>query len=120
MWVIHRNIATDRLPDGETVLCFTFQDLDKYKSWWLVIEGREVDLCTEDPGKDVDLYVTSELRTLIEVWQRSDPTKSWTDEAALLESVGIPVRAVLARQPNPKVTTEADLRIMRAMVESAR
>jgi 2-C-methyl-D-erythritol 4-phosphate cytidylyltransferase len=60
------------------------------------------------------------VSTLIEVWQRSDPTKSWTDEAALLESVGIPVRAVLARHPNPKVTTEADLRIMRAMVGSAR
>ncbi len=73
MWDIHRNIDTDRLPDGETVLCFTFQDLDKYKSWWLVIEGTEVDLCTEDPGKDVDLYVTSELRTLIEVWQGDAP-----------------------------------------------
>lgn len=60
------------------------------------------------------------VSTLMEVWQRSDPRKSWTDEAALLESVGIPVRAVLARHPNPKVTTEADLRIMRAMVESAR
>lgn len=68
MWDVHRRIDTDRLPAGETVLCFTFEDLHRYKSWWLVIEGADVDLCTEDPGKDVDLYVTTRLRTLIEVW----------------------------------------------------
>ena len=48
------------------------------------------------------------ITTLIEVWQRADPQRVWTDEAALLESVGIPVRTVLARHPNPKITTEAD------------
>jgi 2-C-methyl-D-erythritol 4-phosphate cytidylyltransferase len=58
------------------------------------------------------------VATLLEVWQRTDPSRSWTDEAALLESLGIPVRAVLARHPNPKVTTGADLRIIRAMVGS--
>jgi len=26
-------------------------------------------LCTEDPGKDVDLYLTTDLRTMVEVWQ---------------------------------------------------
>jgi 2-C-methyl-D-erythritol 4-phosphate cytidylyltransferase len=56
--------------------------------------------------------------TLIEVWQRSDPHRLWTDESALLESVGIPVQTVLAHHPNPKITTEADLEIARAIVES--
>lgn len=58
------------------------------------------------------------VATLMEVWQRADPERVWTDEAALLESAGISVRAVLARHPNPKVTTEADLRVVRAMLES--
>jgi 2-C-methyl-D-erythritol 4-phosphate cytidylyltransferase len=58
------------------------------------------------------------ITTLIEAWQRAAPERAWTDEAALLESAGIPVHTVLARHPNPKITTEADLRIMRAMVES--
>jgi 2-C-methyl-D-erythritol 4-phosphate cytidylyltransferase len=56
------------------------------------------------------------IATLMEVWQRADPKREWTDEAALLESAGIPVRSVLARHPNPKVTTEADLRVARAMI----
>lgn len=73
MWDIHRRIDTARLPAGETVLCFTFEDLAKYKSWWLVIEGDNVDLCTEDPRKDVDLYVGSRLRTLVEIWVGDRP-----------------------------------------------
>ena len=58
------------------------------------------------------------IATLMEVWQRADFQRVWTDEAALLESVGIPVRCVLARHANPKVTTTADLQIARAIVES--
>ncbi len=30
--------------------------------------GGEVDLCTESPGKDVDLYINTRVRTLVEVW----------------------------------------------------
>lgn len=69
MWDIHRRIITQNLPTGQTVLCFSFSDLDKHKTWWLVIEGDDVDLCTEDTGKDVDLYVTTELRTMVEIWE---------------------------------------------------
>lgn len=57
-----------------------------------------------------------QISTLMEVWKRSDLKRVWTDEAALLESAGIPVRSVLARHPNPKVTTEADLQVVRAMM----
>ena len=69
MWDIRRRIDSQSLPDGETVLCFTFSDLDQHKTWWLVIDGDEIDLCTEDTGKDVDLYVTSDLRTMVEIWE---------------------------------------------------
>ena len=69
MWDIHRRIQTDSLPDGETVLSFNFSDLDKYRKWWLVVSRDDVDLCTEDTGKDVDLYISSDIRTMVEVWQ---------------------------------------------------
>ena len=69
MWDIHRRIQTDSLPDGETVLSFNFSDLDKYRKWWLVVSRDDVDLCTEDTGKDIDLYISSDLRTMVEVWQ---------------------------------------------------
>jgi DNA-binding HxlR family transcriptional regulator len=66
---LQRRLQSDRLPDGETVLCFTFNELDQFKSWWMVVRGEEVDLCTENPGKDVDLYINTEVRTLVEVWR---------------------------------------------------
>jgi len=68
MWDLQRRLQTEQLPDGETVLCFTFDDLERFKTWWLVARGAEVDLCTENPGRDVDLYVNTGLRSLVEVW----------------------------------------------------
>lgn len=58
------------------------------------------------------------VATLIELWQRADPSRTWSDEAALLESAGMPVNTVLARHPNPKIINEADLRLVRAMMEA--
>ena len=68
MWEIQRRLKTKNLPDGETVVCVTFDELTQYKTWWLLIDGDSVDLCTGDPGKDVDLYLNSDLRTMVEVW----------------------------------------------------
>ena len=65
---LQRRLQTDHLPNGETVLCFTFDKLDEHKTWWLVACNGEVDLCTENPGKDVDLYINTNVRTLAEVW----------------------------------------------------
>lgn len=66
---VQRRIQTKNLPDGETVICFVFTDLKKHRSWWVWVDGNEVDLCTEDPGKDVDLYISSTVRTMVEAWQ---------------------------------------------------
>ena len=69
MWDIQRRLQIDKLPDGETIFCFIFDDLTKFKNWWLVVRDGAVDLCTENPGKDVDLYVNTTLRNLVEVWE---------------------------------------------------
>ena len=50
-------------------LCFQFDELDKFKTWWIVAFGDKVDLCTEDPGKDVDLYINTTVRTMVEIWE---------------------------------------------------
>ncbi|MBL6957842.1 MAG: helix-turn-helix transcriptional regulator [Rhodospirillales bacterium] len=84
MWDIRRRIDSNKLPDGETVFCFTFSDLDTYKSWWLVLDGEEVDLCTEDTGKDVDLYVSTDLRTLAEVWEGDRDLKAALGEEKIV------------------------------------
>lgn len=68
MWDFHRTLNTEELPDGETVLCVNFSDLSKYRKWWLVAQHLKVELCTDDPGKDVDLYLTADLPTVAEIW----------------------------------------------------
>lgn len=65
---LQRRLKTGYLPDGQTVICVTFDELTRHKTWWLVVEGEKIDLCTEDPGKEVDLYLNSNVRTLVEVW----------------------------------------------------
>jgi len=64
-----RRLQTDYLPDGETVLCFTFNELETFKTWWMVVGENEADLCTENPGKEVDLYINSEVRDMVKIWR---------------------------------------------------
>jgi DNA-binding MarR family transcriptional regulator len=66
---LQRRLQTEYLPDGETVICMIFDELTQHKTWWLLVDGDVVDLCTEDPGKDVDLYINSNVRTIVEVWE---------------------------------------------------
>lgn len=70
MFDIQRRIDLAMLPDGETVLCFQFQDVKnkKFRTWWLVCSDGEADLCYVDPGKDVDCYVSGSLKSMIDIW----------------------------------------------------
>ncbi len=55
------------------------------------------------------------LEALRRAWDVGDFKSEWTDEAALLESLGMTVVTVAAKYPNPKLTTEGDLVLLRAM-----
>lgn len=68
MWDFHRSLNTSELPDGETVFSVRLTGLDAHSKWWLVAKDNVVDLCTDDPGKDVDLYISATLPALAEVW----------------------------------------------------
>jgi DNA-binding HxlR family transcriptional regulator len=68
MWDFHRSLNTAELPDGETVFSVTFTGLDAHNKWWLVANGNTVDLCTDDPGKEIDLYISGSLPAVAEVW----------------------------------------------------
>ncbi len=81
----------------------------------------------DDGGMVVDTVSRERLRLaqtpqvfrvakLIEAWRRADFERVWTDEAALLEWAGQPVHSVLAKHPNPKLTTDGDLQIIRALL----
>lgn len=69
MWDMRRNLDPTPLPAGRCVIQFLYQDQTGGKrTWWLVVENGTTDLCRIDPGFDVDLYVTTELRTMTAIW----------------------------------------------------
>jgi hypothetical protein len=70
MWDMRRNLNPKPLPDRRTVIEFLYPELPVSKRfWWLVVEKHgEVDLCWSDPGFDIDLYVSTDLRTLTAIW----------------------------------------------------
>jgi DNA-binding HxlR family transcriptional regulator len=70
MWDMRRNLNPQPLPRKRTVIQFVYADLPSTQShWWLVVEPKgEVDLCWADPGFEVNLYVTTDLRTMTSIW----------------------------------------------------
>jgi len=86
MWDMRRNLNPLPLPPIRTVVQFLYSDLPTTKShWWLVIEpGGEVDLCWSDPGFEVNLYVTTDLRTMTAIWMGLGTIESERDKMELL------------------------------------
>ncbi len=70
MWDMRRNIDPTPMPRRRTTIQVIFKDLEEARrNWWLVVEpGKEVDLCSVDPGFDVDLYLSTDVRTMTEIW----------------------------------------------------
>ena len=70
MWDMRRNLNPAPLPNQRVVIQFLYHDLPRSKrDWWLVVEpDGEVDLCWSEPGFEVDLYVTTDLKTMTAIW----------------------------------------------------
>ncbi|HEY1475727.1 MAG TPA: helix-turn-helix domain-containing protein [Pseudolabrys sp.] len=70
MWSIRRNINPDPMPRHRTTVQVIFTDLPKtQRNWWLIAAPHDgVDLCSVDPGFDVDLYLSTDLRTMTEMF----------------------------------------------------
>ncbi len=67
MFDIQGRIDPSALPGGRTLLKFRYTDLDEHDRWWIKIDG-DVDLCIDNPGGEVDVHFTCDLRTMTEVW----------------------------------------------------
>lgn len=77
LWDMHRNVDHAAVPKPRAVVHFNFPDMPvRVRRWWLVITFDEVDVCDTDPGHEVDLAVTADLRDMTRVW-RGDC--SWSD-----------------------------------------
>lgn len=96
MYYLERSIDPAALPGAETIIRFEFKDLTAQKNWWIVAQNDRVELCIKDPGRDVDVFVNSTVKTLTDVWMGD---RSWRD-AIKAEELYIQGPADLTRNIN--------------------
>jgi len=72
MWNVRRRIALDSLPPRRIVVRFKYDGVPVRcrgpKLFWLLLERPQADLCIEDPGFEVDLYVDADLASMASIW----------------------------------------------------
>ncbi len=69
MWDVRRWMIVGALPRRRVVILFRSPEAPSGKrSWWLVVDRGQVDLCLKPPGYEVDLTVVSDVRTMTLVW----------------------------------------------------
>ena len=69
VWNIRRGVDPAVFPERRLTVYLEFTDVpEPRKRWWLVNDRGTVDLCPTDPGFPVDVYVTTDIRTMIAVW----------------------------------------------------
>ncbi|MDH5518138.1 MAG: winged helix-turn-helix transcriptional regulator [Gammaproteobacteria bacterium] len=87
MLYLKRSVIPEKLIGTETVIRFKFTDIKEYPDWWLVVANNELDVCVKDPGKDVDVYFTSTVRTLADIWM-GDCSYKKAQSQGLMKIVG--------------------------------
>lgn len=69
MWDMRRSVDTGIFPAHRVVVQFEYPDAPEGgKHWWLVSENGEIDLCLNDHGYDVDIFIRCSLKTMTSVW----------------------------------------------------
>jgi DNA-binding HxlR family transcriptional regulator len=88
MWDMRRHLDPTPLPPRRCTIGFLFPELESNKqSWWLVVDGGTVDLCSTDPGFEVDLFVRSSLRSMTAVWMGLSTVQNEVD-AGQIDLIG--------------------------------
>jgi DNA-binding HxlR family transcriptional regulator len=86
MWDIRRNIDPAPMPKRRAIVQIIFNDLEaQRKNWWIIVEpDHETDLCSKDPGFEVDLYLSTTLRALTEAWMGFKTIPKLIDDKRLI------------------------------------
>ena len=86
MWDMRRSLNPEPLPNARRVVQFVYPKLPaNQRSWWLIIDPElGVDLCAVDMGFEVDLYVSTDLRTMTAIWMGLDTVRAATGAGRML------------------------------------
>jgi DNA-binding HxlR family transcriptional regulator len=96
MFYLERSVDPAQLPGDQSVIRFQFTDLTEQRNWWLLVCGDCVDICVTPPARDVDVYFTTTVRTMHDVWMGDRTYRDAVNagdliiegEAALTRNVG--------------------------------
>lgn len=66
MWQMRRWIVVEELPRRRVVIRFHFSDRNAaYNTYWMLIQpDTKPELCTSDPGLDIDLFIETTVTSL--------------------------------------------------------
>ena len=71
MWNMRRKVNAAVFPrERRSVIQFIYPELpENVRNYWIISRpGFPVDMCMIEPGHDVDLYVTADLRAMTSAW----------------------------------------------------
>jgi DNA-binding HxlR family transcriptional regulator len=72
MWNVRRRIDVGRLPAERVVVRIDFRGLPPrcagMRTWWLLLQRPEVDLCLKDPGFEVQVVVDAQAAAMARIW----------------------------------------------------
>ncbi len=98
-----RRLEPGKLPGGSTVVRFSFRGLESFPQWWIVVEEEKPELCVVHPGRNSDVAIRTDARTMIEVYTgdvplvdaRREGRMEVTGSTVLVRSIGewLPVMA---------------------------
>src|SRR2546430_15696541 len=100
MWDMRRNLNTTPMPRNRNVIQFVYPGLPAaQRSWWLIVDPEDgVDLCSIDPGFDVELYVSVDRRSMTAICVRLDTVRAGGASRRLLVTANPhPASAMQAR-----------------------
>jgi DNA-binding HxlR family transcriptional regulator len=85
MWDMRRNLDPSPMPRRKTVIGFRYPEQPQgRRRWWLIVQpGEEVDLCSIDPGFEVDLHIETDLRCMTAIWMGLTTVQKAADRGTL-------------------------------------
>jgi DNA-binding HxlR family transcriptional regulator len=98
IWALQRSVRPEAFGQARTTVELRFPEQPKAKQrWWFVNEGRAADLCLDNPGYEVDLYLTVSLADMILIWRGDLPLRRAIDQGRLQADGGAAARRALPR-----------------------
>jgi DNA-binding PadR family transcriptional regulator len=88
IWAMENSVDPTAFGEHRTVVRLELTDQPKAKQiWWFLNENGKAELCVDQPGPEVDLYISATLPDMIRIW-RGDESYTRVLEDGRLEVLG--------------------------------